>query len=175
MALVSDLLSVVSGEQVVPLGIVVGISDRITCQRAAQQVARSVVGISFRSTAVRGLGQLPKLIILVTVVECKRVRTNGTIDFADIASSIIIIPVVQLGVCTIRGSVDKILDTVGLPVSNARTNIISAVLIHARNISPADPKQIVILKGEGAARTEQHTAQCTVVAIVGKRLMQCAV
>jgi len=40
------------------------------------------------------------------------------------------------------------------------------VLVHARNISPADPQQVVILKGEGAARTQQHTAKSTIIVVV---------
>lgn len=166
LALVSDFLPVVSGEQVIPTGVIVGVCNRVTSQSAAQHISSCVVGIGFRSTAVRCFHQPAKCIILVTAVKCKRIRTNRPVDFTDVTTSIVIIPVVELGINTIRRGVDKILNLVCLAVCSTGSHIVSPVLVHARNISPADPQQVVILKGEGAARTEQHTAKSTIIVVV---------
>ena len=73
LALVSDFLPVVSGEQVIPTGVIVGVCNRVTSQSAAQHISSCVVGIGFRSTAVRCFHQPAKCIILVTAVKCKRI------------------------------------------------------------------------------------------------------
>ena len=88
------------------------------------------------------------------------------VDFTDVTTSIVIIPVVELGISTIRRGIDKILNLVCLAVCSTGSHIVPPVLVHARNISSADPQQVVILKGEGAARTQQHTAKSTIIVVV---------
>ena len=71
LSLIGNLLPIIGGEEVVPLGIFVGILNCIPTQSAVQHISSRVVGIGFRSPAVRGLGQLPEFIILETLIKRK--------------------------------------------------------------------------------------------------------
>ena len=73
LALVGNLLPIVGSEQVVPAGVIIGVRNRVTSQSAAQHISSRVVGIGFRSPAIRCFHQPAKCIILVTAVKCKRI------------------------------------------------------------------------------------------------------